>query len=483
MTKGFAWPSRIAFSGIWALRLKRNRSTVSRMNSGRRGVKRVVNGGQVVMLVTLAVAAAACGGEENQEPAAPLVLQLDGLVSAAASGTPVAGATIRIEAATPTDSALTDAAGRWTIVDTLDPVSEPCPGTWLLEMSAPGYLGASHPDPIQCTADPQTFDLALTPVATATGPVPLTDMLPNQTYQGLAGGLYAGGNAVPAAHRAAGIQRALAMQPRDASGAPSAAGKMVLLSVGMSNTTQEFCSGGGGPPCDVWTFMGRAAADPSVNTATLVIVNGALGGRAAPSWDSPTDPDYDRVRDTRLVALGLTEQQVAAVWMKVANPGPTMSLPAAQADANRLETQMGDIVRALKTRYPNLSMVFVSSRIYAGYATTTLNPEPYAYESGFAVKQLIEAQINQVAAGGTIVDARAGDLDYNAGAPWLAWGPYLWADGATPRADGLTWLPADLGPDGTHPSQSGRSKVGVLLLDFFKTAPFTACWFAGGTCN
>jgi hypothetical protein len=138
---------------------------------------------------------------------------------------------------------------------------------------------------------------------------------------------------------------------------------------------------------------------------------------------------------------------------------------------------MGNIVRALKTRYPHLQLVFFSSRIYAGYATTTLNPEPYAYESGFAVKWIIQAQIDQMRNGGTIVDTRAGDLSLNSGAPWLAWGPYLWADGTTPRSDGLVWLQNDLAADGTHPSQSGQQKVGSMLLAFFAGSSYTMPWF------
>jgi hypothetical protein len=143
---------------------------------------------------------------------------------------------------------------------------------------------------------------------------------------------------------------------------------------------------------------------------------------------------------------------------------------------------MGNIVRALRVRYPNLQQVFISSRIYGGYATTPLNPEPYAYESGFSVKWLIQAQISQVQAG-TISDGRAGDLS-DAVAPWLAWGPYLWADGMTARSDGLVWERQDLtASDGTHPSQSGQAKVGAMLLEFFKGSPYTSCWFLGGrTC-
>jgi len=287
---------------------------------------------------------------------------------------------------------------------------------------------------------------------------------------------------MPAGHEAAGLAHAAAIQPRNVAGAPDPSGRYVLISIGMSNTTQEFCSPSAQLPCTSWSFMGQAAADPSVNHGTLAIANGALGGQTAGTWDSPTDPNYDRVRDTVLIPQGLSEAQVQIAWLKVANSGPTTSLPAATADPYVLETQMGNIVRALKVRYPNLQQVFLSSRIYAGYATTTLNPEPYAYESGFAVKWLVEAQIDQMANGGVPVDPRAGNLDYGNIAPWIAWGSYLWAVGPRPRSDGLTWLPVDFQADGTHPSASGQKKVGAMLLDFFKSSPVAACWFVGSGC-
>ena len=35
--------------------------------------------------------------------------------------------------------------------------------------------------------------------------------------------------------------------------------------------------------------------------------------------------------------------------------------------------------------------MFLQSRTYGGYATTNENPDPYAYEYGFATKWLIQA--------------------------------------------------------------------------------------------
>lgn len=301
--------------------------------------------------------------------------------------------------------------------------------------------------------------------------IPLTDM-GTRTYAGFTGGLFPNAsNIMPAAHAAAGAAHAAAVRTRDTTGNVSATGRYVLLSIGMSNTTQEYSA-----------FITLAAADPAVDRTRLAIVDGAAGGRTAGFWTSVSSTDYDRIKTQVLASRGLSELQVAAVWLKVANSGPSRSLTDPAADAYQLVAQQGQILRALRSRYPNLQQVFVSSRIYAGYATSALNPEPYAYESGFAVKWLVEAQIAQMA--GAAADARAGNLDYSSVAPWVSWGPYLWADGMTPRSDGLTWTTSDLtSSDGTHPSAQGQAKVANMLLSFLKASPQSRCWFlAGQTC-
>jgi hypothetical protein len=127
-------------------------------------------------------------------------------------------------------------------------------------------------------------------------------------------------------------------------------------------------------------------------------------------------------------------------------------------------------MQIIKAKFPNVKLCYLSSRIYAGYASSALNPEPYAYYSGWSVKSLIEDQING--------DTALSYSGSNARVPWLSWGPYLWADGITPRSDGLTWLcPDDYLNDGTHPSKKGRDKVAAMLLKFFTTDETSIPWF------
>ena len=68
-------------------------------------------------------------------------------------------------------------------------------------------------------------------------------------------------------------------------------------------------------------------------------------------------------------------------------------MQAFPADAQASQSDLRAVCQILQSKYPNIRICYLSSRIYAGYATTSLNPEPFAYQSGFAVKWLIESQI------------------------------------------------------------------------------------------
>jgi hypothetical protein len=272
--------------------------------------------------------------------------------------------------------------------------------------------------------------------------VPLTELTGD--YHGQDGGLYGGGRNEPPADLEARAKNAVAqIRPLGADGQPAPNGKIVLVSLGMSNTTQEFS-----------TFKRIADADAR-KAGNVVIVDCAQGGRTAQAWATGDQPWEEALR--RIEAAGVTPAQVQVMWLKQANAGPSGGFPAA---TDQLRDDVRTDLQRARAKYPNLRLVFLSSRIYAGYATTGLNPEPYAYEGAFAMREVIRTQ--------------------PADGPMLLWGPYLWTAGEKGRAlDGLKWLKEDCGPDGTHPSPSGQAKVAQLLLGFFTTNPHAKTWFVG----
>ena len=227
---------------------------------------------------------------------------------------------------------------------------------------------------------------------TSTGLTPLTDM-GSSAYQGYPGGLYPGGNSMPAAHATDGTAASQAIRPLDAQGRPSATGRIVLVSIGMSNTTGEFSR-----------FVQLSNADPNRNPLVRV-VDLAQGGMDARLVAQPNH-QFWTVANQRLQRAGLSPAQVQVAWVKEAIARPTKAFPSS---ALELRDLLGQIVRNLKSKYPNIRIAYFSSRIYAGYAGTALSPEPYAYEGGFAARWLIEQQIqatgnlNHVASKGQVV--------------------------------------------------------------------------------
>jgi hypothetical protein len=271
---------------------------------------------------------------------------------------------------------------------------------------------------------------------TTTGLVPLTE-LGKRRYRGQAGGLYPANQNHPSrAYLAKGVAAAKRIHPLN--------GHVVLLSIGMANATAEFRA-----------LMRLAEGETDLNP-NLVLVDGAMGGWDARRIAKP-GAGYWKAVDRRLAASGVTAKEVQAVWLKTWINGEARVFPQ---DAKGLQTQLRAIVQILTRRFPNLKLIYPSSRIYGGYAITPVNPEPAAYDSAFAVKWLVQDRIAN-----------------KFKAPWIGWGPYLWADGMKPRSDGLTWACEDFKDNGTQPSATGSIKVARLLLRFFKSDSTAKTWF------
>lgn len=285
--------------------------------------------------------------------------------------------------------------------------------------------------------------------------MPLTD--PGVSYQGEVGGLYGGGNNAPPPSQAASLQAAASqVVPRNAAGLPAAGGKIGFVAIGQSTTMLEF-----------GTFKILLAQD-FAHSRSVVAVNGAQNSQVLQSWAGSGGPWASMLRSVR--AAGLTPSQVQVVWIDLAQIYSWYFGPFADREAH-YATLMTKVVQTAKRYFPNLQVAYLSSRIYGGYGPQGVDPEPYAYESGFGVRRTIETQVagapslNDSPALGRVV------------APVLAWGPYPWADGTIPRADGLTWQRGDYFPDGVHPSFSGQVKGAELLLNFLETDPSATRWF------
>lgn len=276
---------------------------------------------------------------------------------------------------------------------------------------------------------------------------PLTD-LGSAHYLGFAGGLYPDGkNAPPIAYEKAGVALGATVQPLDRDGKQSTSGKIGMISIGISNASPAFT-----------LFSQLASADARKNPS-LSMIDAARDGADAFQIAIPNGA-YWRHVDSQLQCYDISAAQVQVVWLKTALAHEDRGFPE---NARSLQRKLRTIVEILRTKFPQLKLVYVSSRTYGGYSESTLSPEPVAYQSAFAFKWLIEERIKNPSSDRLI--------------PWVSWGPYLWANGATPRSDGLSWEHSDFEPDGIHPSAQGVLKVATKLFEFFQSDPSAQPWF------
>jgi hypothetical protein len=296
---------------------------------------------------------------------------------------------------------------------------------------------------------------------TTTPIVPLTD-LGTGTYQGYQGGLYPNGsNTRPAQHDADGVAIGQSIVPLDANGNYDPNGKYGLLSIGLSVTFDTFVM-----------FESDMMADPNKNSH-LVFVPGAQPRAEASLFADPNNGVWTPIFESFLPQAGITANQVVAAWVDEVDTTVSGTFPS---DVTNVQAELETIAQNLHAKFPNLQLVYFGSRLYGAYSNNTgrppQDPEPFAYESGFAAKWAIQDQINGNA-----------NLNYNAAngavmAPWMGWGAYTWANGLLARSDGTVWGCQDIQFDGTHVSNPvGRQKEANLMMQFFQSDTTSSPWF------
>lgn len=283
--------------------------------------------------------------------------------------------------------------------------------------------------------------------------VPIDEM--TGTYQGKTGGLYGDGrNDVPETLAKAAEEGSRAIRPLDSKGNPSTDGRIGMLAIGQSTTRMVF---------DAFRSVSRNA-----KASNLVLVNGAIDGNDSEDWATKNGPWNQASK--QIGRAGLSTRQIEVLWIETTLifPGRISTFAARNSV---LVNHLDQILYRAKQQFPNLRMIFVSSRYYGGWAQKPTSPEPYAYENGFGVREFVLSKMSQpTGSNGSIVPK-----------PVVMWGPYYWTSGTSPsRIDGLTLDRSDLRTDGIHPTASGAAKFADQLLRFFTQDRFAKPWFAKG---
>lgn len=278
--------------------------------------------------------------------------------------------------------------------------------------------------------------------------LPLSEAPASFDLEGEDGGLYHGGsNELPDAFAPIAAQVSGKIEPLDNDGLPADDGKIGLVGVGASDM---------GIIWNAW--RSRLSEDPDLSPAvkTLAAAGGGLG-----SLDWGPDGAAWKSLDSQLQAADMTAAQVQIAWAMITLPAPGTEETLAGFVAAYTESYTR-LLQAMRRAMPNMRVVFLSSRPYSGYASGELCPEPFSYYTAFAVRALIDLQMDgdeQLA------------LDR---VPFLRWGPDLWAHGTSARGDGLSWQPWDFFEDGVHVGGDGEEKAADILDAFFLAGDLAA---------
>jgi hypothetical protein len=238
-------------------------------------------------------------------------------------------------------------------------------------------------------------------------------------------GLYPGGsNEMPEAHRKAGERLAVGIRPLNTQGQPDASeGRILAVVFGHSNCNMYFGA-----------LVVRLAQERAALHPRFEMLNAAIGGNQL-SEISRLQGSVWAKAEKMVGQPGYSASQVQVLFLHTtyhtaSNRAGALPRPFPETMRQMQQDLTKVLAHAVKV-YPNLKIAYLTCdgfRHYTGF-------EPHVYQEAFAVKWLIESQIQGEP--GTAFEGPQRVL------PWLTWGPYIWDN---------TWDRTYF-TDGVHPAR------------------------------
>ena len=281
--------------------------------------------------------------------------------------------------------------------------------------------------------------------------IPVAD-LGNQMFNGFRGGKYPGSNAIPQKHFLQGEKESEKITALDKNGMTDSTGSIGFLVLGYSTAAMT------------GRYFRYITQQEKINPAVKILI-GAQGGLDINSMLEQGGKYYLTI-DSILEKENMSNLQVQVIWLSSGDIH-SFSEPFPQQCETQVE-KYRTALAILKNKFPNLHVVFLSDRPYAGYIGTE-GPqdlkEPSGYYNSWTIKWLIEKQIT-LEKGFTYDDL-----------PFIDWGPTLWTNGEKGNSSGYRWNCDDAGKGGIHASAKGRAKEACKLYLFFTSHPYCTKWF------
>ena len=169
-------------------------------------------------------------------------------------------------------------------------------------------------------------------------------------------------------------------------------------------------------------------------------------------WIDPAyDTDlWDVCLQEAIPYLSLRTEQIRVAYHQAANRRtayaagtPRPAYPGPDSNYDALYRNLTAFSERMRSFFPNLQAVYVSSRSYGGFATEGGRSEPLNYEEGHAVNSWLEAhpRVHGV---------------------WYVWGAYSWAPPCPTgifNGAGICYTRSDFTPGGESLSAAGRGKI------------------------